>query len=376
MLVVKPKTLENYLLKIRKKAPSSRRGFERTYRNFEIFSQENYKKNCEDLIDELKLVSSDDQCEILQEWINWLEIKPSSIRMYFSDIFMYLYYRGVKLTSQDIKLNIVFPRDLQEELHPLSLEEYRMLLEVANYKNKTKYLCMGSSGLRPIEVNNLRKKDLELDKERIIVHVPARYTKLRRAKTTFFSKEAEKLLRPILKKLDDEQKIFGISTEGNSNTFAKYRKKAGLDKKYDSVNRATINPMSLRSWFISKMSRQDPNLAKKWAGQKGYMLQYDRMELDEQLEKYIEFEQDLLVYDITKRESKLAKEYNHMENRIKKLERAVKIYNSAGAYSVYNMAIGTKEGKEHIKELLKENTVDEIKQLIKDHRQEIDDLQE
>jgi len=154
MLVVKPKTLENYLLKIRKKAPSSKRGFERTYRNFEIFSQENYKKNCEDLIDELKLVSSDDQCEVLQEWINWLEIKPSSIRMYFSDIFMYLYYRGVKLNSQDIKLNIKFPRDLQEELHPLSLEEYRMLLEVANYKNKTKYLCMGSSGLRPIEVNH------------------------------------------------------------------------------------------------------------------------------------------------------------------------------------------------------------------------------
>jgi len=323
MLIVKPKTLENYLLKIRKKAPSSKRGFERTYRNFEIFSQENYKKSCEELIDELKLVSSDDQCEILQEWINWLEIKPSSIRMYFSDIFMYLYYRGVKLNSQDIKLNIKFPRDLQEELHPLSLDEYRMLLEVANYKNKTKYLCMGSSGLRPIEVNNLRKSDLELDKERIIVHVPAKWTKLRRAKTTFFSKEAEKLLRPILKKLDDDAKIFGISTEGNANTIAKYRKKAGLDKKYEESSRSKINAMSFRSWFISKISRQDPNLAKKWAGQKGYLLQYDRMELDEQLEKYIEFEQDLLVYDTTKRETKLASDFKKIESTVAQLKDAL-----------------------------------------------------
>jgi len=75
MLIVKPKNYENYKLKIRSKAASSQRGFERTYRKFEIFSQENYQKNCEDLIDEMKLVSTDDQCEILQEWINWLTIK-------------------------------------------------------------------------------------------------------------------------------------------------------------------------------------------------------------------------------------------------------------------------------------------------------------
>jgi len=309
MLIVKPKNYENYRLKIRSKAASSQRGFERTYRKFEIFSQENYQKNCEELIDELKLVSTDDQCEILQEWINWLEIKPSSIRMYFSDIFQYLWYRGVKIAPQDIKQGIKFPKDLQDELHPLSQEEYKLILEVANYKNKVKYLCMGSAGLRPIEINNIRKSDLELDKERIIVHVPARYTKLKRGKTTFFSIEAQKFLKPMLEKLNSNDKIFGVTTEGTSNTFGAYRKKAGLDKKYDSVNRALINPMSLRSWFITKISRHDPNLAKKWAGQKGYMLQYDRMTVEEQLEKYLEFESDLLVYDTTKTMSKLEKKY-------------------------------------------------------------------
>jgi len=240
--------------------------------------------------------------------------------MYFSDIFQYIWYRGVKIAPQDIKQGITFPKDLQDELHPLSLEEYRMILEVANYKNKVKYLCMGSAGLRPIEINNIRKKDLELDQKRIIVHVPARYTKLKRGKTTFFSSEAQKFLRPMLEKLNPDDKIFGVTTEGTSNTFGAYRKKAGLDKKYDSANRAMINPMSLRSWFISKMSRHDPNLAKKWAGQKGYLLQYDRLTQEEQLEKYLEFEGDLLVYDTTKAEEKI-KKLEKANDRITELEK-------------------------------------------------------
>ena len=307
-LQVRTRNLESYRLKIRRKAPNTQKQFELYYRSFDKFCQNNYDKNVEDLIDEMKLVSVEDSCDIIQEWINSLDLKGISIRMYFSGIYPYLWYRGVKIASQDIKQNIVFPRDIQEELHPLSLAEYRMILEVANYKNRTKYLCMGSAGLRPIEINNIRKKDLEI-KERIIVHVPAIYTKLKRAKTSFFSIEAQHMLMPLLEKLNPDDKIFGITTGGNSNSFAKYRKKVGLDQRYDSTGRGLLNPMSFRSWFISKMSRKDPNLAKKWAGQKGYMLQYDRMTLEEQLEKYIEFEPELLVYDTTKRESKIEKEY-------------------------------------------------------------------
>jgi len=126
----------------------------------------------------------------------------------------------------------------------------------------------------------------------------------------------------MLKQIGDEDKIFGVTTEGTSNTFGAYRKKAGLVKKYDSANRALINPMSLRSWFITKISRHDPNLAKKWSGQKGYMLQYDRMTADEQLEKYLEFENDLLVYDTTKKDSKLEKEHKDLREEIEALKQA------------------------------------------------------
>jgi len=319
MSISKLRSLQTYRNKRKSRAASSQRGFEKLHRNFEKFSQENYNKGCEDLIDEMKLASVEDSCDIIQEWVNWLDIKPVSIRTYFSDLYLYLYYRGIRLTSQDIKLNIDFPKNIQEELHPLSLEEYRAILEVAGFRNKAKYLCMGSSGLRPIEVNNIRKKDLELDKKRIIVHVPARFTKLKRSKTTFFSKEAEKLLRPILKQLNDDDKIFGITTEGNANTIARYRIKAGIDEKYDNTTRRKINAMSFRAWFITKFSRHDPNLAKLLAGQKGYLLQYDRMEVDELLEKYIEYEGDLLVYDTARSESKIH-ELEEMNKDKQKLE--------------------------------------------------------
>ena len=65
--------------------------------------------------------------------------------------------------------------------------------------------------------------------------------------------------------------------------------------------------MGFRAWFITKISRHDPNLAKKWSGQKGYMLQYDRLTLDEQLDKYLEFEKDLII-DSTERQKRIIDE--------------------------------------------------------------------
>ena len=45
------------------------------------------------------------------------------------------------------------------------------------------------------------------------------------------------------------------------------------------------------------MSRKDPNLAKFFSGQKGYLLQYDRLSDEEKLALYVEIEPSLLVSD-------------------------------------------------------------------------------
>ena len=55
------------------------------------------------------------------------------------------------------------------------------------------------------------------------------------------------------------------------------------------------------------MSRKDPNLAKRFAGQKGYLLQYDRQTDAEKLAVYMEFESLLLVSDKARDQEKIRK---------------------------------------------------------------------
>jgi len=169
------------------------------------------------------------------------------------------------------------------------------------YKQKTQFICQSSSLMRIGEMVQLRKRHLILNKENIIVKLPALITKFNKARTTFFSKEASKLLRPILKDLDDNDLIFGsndkvhLAETNSEQILSRVLEKVGLDERYESNNRYKINTHSFRAYGITKLSRHDPNFAKKIAGQKGYLLQYDRMEDDEKLELYQKYETDLII---------------------------------------------------------------------------------
>jgi len=289
------RTQESYYEKIQKKSPQYQIAIKQTHKRFNDYCMETFDRSAENVIQEMKRSNEDAVYDTLQSWINWNDL-PNSIVNYFAHLKPYLHYRGIKLNPLDIKINLDFGKKHEEELHPLSQEEYWKLLEAASYRNKVFYLFMGSSGMRPVEASHIRKKDLEF-KERIVIHIPAKWTKLKRARTTFCSKEVSNFIKPMLEKIGDEDVIFPYSyTSAIDVTFSRYRKKTGLDKVHDGNKRALITPMNFRAWFISKISRHDPNLAKKWAGQKGYLLQYDRLTPEEQLEKYIEFEPDLLVY--------------------------------------------------------------------------------
>ena len=306
-LITSQRDYQKYLIKISKKAVKTQKGFKTAYNSFDRFCKQQYKDSGENIIEEMKIAEDEAIFDILQEWINWLDIAPGTIPIYFTHMRTYLHWRGIKLNPLDVKLELDFPRPEQEELHPLSFEEIKKLLDVANYKNRCMYICMLSAGLRPIEVAHIKKSNLELDKKRIVVHVPARYTKLKRAKTSFFSSEAGRMLKPILKRTSDDDYIFKGNSSTKAGVFARYRERVDLDDRFDSTDRGKINLMGFRAFFITKISRHDPNLAKKWAGQKGYMLQYDRLTLEEQLDKYLEFEKDLII-DSTERQKRIIDE--------------------------------------------------------------------
>ena len=151
------------------------------------------------------------------------------------------------------------------------------------------------------EITQLRKKHLISDKQNIIVKIPATIAKLKKARTTFFSKEASRLLKPLLREINDEDLVFGVKAETSiAQVLRRILIKTGLDMKYESSGDYMINTHSFRAYGITKLSRHDPNLAKKLAGQKGYLDQYDRINDDEKLELYQKFEIDLIIDNTVK----------------------------------------------------------------------------
>ena len=318
-ILKKQRSRKSFDEKLDIKSPNTKLQYKKAIANFEKFCSEKYKNNSvEDIINELKIASKKDQdivFDVLQDWINWnsKRLSPAVVRTWFSCLRGYLHYCGVKLHPQDVKENLDFPQRIEEELHPLSEGEIRKILSVANHQKKALYLAQLSSGMRLGELMRIRKKDLILSQKRIVVKIPATFTKKNRARTTFFSREAQKAILPYLKRLGDDDLIFyhkssadrAVNTE--EHTLIRYCEKVGLDQRYPSSSRHKITSHSFRAYFITKISRHDENFAKKLAGQKGYLLQYDRMTDEEKLEKYLEFEPALLVFDESKKNAELEK---------------------------------------------------------------------
>jgi len=255
-----------------------------------------------EFIAELKESSDEQIFDFLQAWINWNKSRnPRTVKVLFSRIKKYLHYRGIKLDPQDIKEELDFPRIFDEELYPMTLDDIHKVTNEMQYAQRTQFFCQLSSLMRIGEIVQLRKKHLISDKPNIIVKIPPAIAKFKKGRTTFFSKEASKLLRPLLRRMDDNDLVFGSNdkvhySEINSEQMLKRNLiKVGLNMRYESNNRFYINTHSFRAYGITKLSRHDPNFAKKIAGQKGYMLQYDRMDDTEKLELYEKFEIDLII---------------------------------------------------------------------------------
>lgn len=322
MLVVAKRTRQTFEEKISIHDPKTQDGYKIALNSFENFCMEKYGKS--NIIDDLKESKEEAVYDVLQGWINWAKLHPSTVRNWFSCIKRYLHYMGIKLHQMDIKENLIFPKIHEEEKHPLQLEEITKLFASMRFKVKLRHLCQLSSLMRIGEQVQLRKRDLVLDQERIMVKIPARIAKFKRARTTFFSKEAGDMLKPLLKKLQDDDLVFGTNQNAKHsalNCEAILRKAlviTGLTMRYETNNRYKINTHSFRAYGYTKVSRHDPNFAKMIAGQKGYLIrEYDRLTDEEKLNKYIEVENDLLIYKKIQTSDKV----DTLEKRIVKLEK-------------------------------------------------------
>jgi len=294
-------------------------------RIFEDFTKKHYKRNAEQVIDELlkmKAESTQEEYEdslygMLQDWITYCqkrEYAPTTIRVAFTNLRIYLYFMGIKTDDQDVKHRITLPKKIKEERHPLSKYEYRLIVETMHDfpLRQAMLLVLGSSGLRFGEAMKLRKKDLDTSGKRVRIHVRFN-TKTRAGRTTFMSNEAYERLKSHLEKIGPDDYVFDdkkINYKNFQNIMihALHRscKRLGLDQKYESNNIGIITSHSFRAYFFTKAARKHgENYAHKLVGHGGYLMQYDRMTEDEKLEMYMDLEPDLVIYDQSKNEVEL-----------------------------------------------------------------------
>jgi len=295
--------------------------------NFSIFLKEFHDTTPDKIISDF--ADHELAFDILQAWINWHAKRKTykntlptarTINVYFQHVKAYLHYMGVKFHPDDIKHEIKLPKILEPEKHGIKIDEIKTILDDVRIRKKALYLAQLSSAMRIGELVRLRKKHLDCTKTRIMVKIPAEFTKLGRARTTFFSKEFEKMYSFKLKELDDNDLIFSNNEHWE---YARENETQYLQESCKRTGLKNITTHSFRAYFITKISRLDPNLAKLFAGQRGYLLQYDRLDDDEKLEKYIEFEPELLIYETKPniiREKKLELQLDKLSDKIKRIE--------------------------------------------------------
>lgn len=311
--------LASYYEKISRKSEKTQKVVKVSIANFERYCNKKGYQSLEKVIDDLIKADRNEIYDFLQAWINSQDVAPRTIQVYFSQVKKYLRYRGVNIVSDDVKDEIDFPEVPKEELHPIDLEtELKPILKICSFKYRAFFLGQASAGFRVGEGAQLRRKHIITDKKRLIIKFPPSIAKFGKARTSILSKEAGLLWIPLLKKLNDEDLIFGVSEKAVQTALRRYVCKLGLDKKYESNGRNQINTHGFRAWFITRMSRKDKDLCSLLAGQKGYLLQYDRLTDDQKLELYLKYEDELLIYDETKKDHKIQElekineEYNKM----------------------------------------------------------------
>jgi len=263
--------------------------------------------------------------DTLQEFVNWYSRtktqqgeKPNArtVIQTFHNVKRYLHYMGIKFHPLDVKQNITFPQILEEEKHGVTREEIIKILENVSFRKKALYMAQLSSGMRIGELCQLRKKHLDITKKRIMVKIPASFTKTGRARTTFFSKEFDELFRFKINEMKDDDLLFATNPRVRGAVDNEIQNMDYVCKKIGLKN---VTTHSFRAYFITKVARLDYNLSKLYTGQKGYLLQYDRLNDEEKLEKYLEFEPELYIYENKVQKKEIEKLTEELDVTKKKL---------------------------------------------------------
>jgi len=163
------KTREQYLKDLARRSENTAKGHKTVINSFEEFE----KTQTPDLKKPLAVIS---------DFIEWLEAGDKSavtINGYVIKVKKYLrLVRGIKVDSDDFKDYVTMPQVIDEELEPMTKEEYKLIIENARTpRRRALYWFIGSTGVRIAEALQIRKSMINFDKVPAVVTLPAKITK-------------------------------------------------------------------------------------------------------------------------------------------------------------------------------------------------------
>jgi integrase len=121
------------------------------------------------------------------------------------------------------------------------------------------YLALISTGARPGELLQVRKKDIDTtSQKRMKIRIEAENVKTSSGRSVWITREASRFLLVRLKGLKDNDLVWATNEnaayaeKAEASMFNKYTKKAGFTQKYKSNGFRMITLYSFRSYFFGR----------------------------------------------------------------------------------------------------------------------------
>ena len=335
--LLKKKRLKTWDEKLANKSQRTKDGYASVIRSFDTFCSESYSGRVKDeIFDELAVLKGDDKTiatvDLIQSWINWHYshgVKTSVVKLYLAWMGKYFDYNEIPIT-QKVKDELDFKRDLKDEPFAMEVQHIQNIFKFASPKKIGFYLALASTGARPSELLQVKKRDIITSGKRFKIMIQPEGVKTRHGRSAYLTKEAARYCMMKLHQISDDDLVWGKHTDYNktekaeSKTFSRYCDNAGYVERYHSNNYRKITLYSFRSFFFSAAADVNrEGYAHKMTGHGGYLPQYDRMSDDKKLEWFLKVEPFLTINDddrLRLENKKLLEEKSELETYKQKIK--------------------------------------------------------
>lgn len=320
---------------------------------FNLFCKQSYNKTHQEIMDDLKEEwdknkSNDKLYVLFNNYKNWLNqdhpeiiyyigrnasqkktIKkrhPNSIKQYLAIMRNIIEeICNIEINSRIFNKRVKVVKADEEDPAPFTKDQMRLFLDRCSNHNKLKYMILKDTGMRVGELVQIRKRDIDITKIPIQIKIQASYTKTKKARIAFVTRETAPMVKRLLCKKQDEELVFGsnedpyVAKGTEKAEFNYYREQLAKDypefgERYQSNDRHKKTIHSIRSFTATQCTEAiDEAWGHGYIGHKKYLSQYIRNQnkMEEMFcrsENYLMIYESVVVVDQDERVKKLEEE--------------------------------------------------------------------